>query len=294
VDAALGTDTGGSVREPASYCGVVGFKPSFGALSPVGCMPNVIQFDQIGIIARDADVCRRIFDVMSSDRVRTSAMEHGFYSRIAGKKIGIAECSFHKVVHPDIKAAVVQAGDKLASAGMNVYDVRLESLYAALAAYQAIATAEILKGFSSWERLELGSGAEATGFDRSRLGYEVKRRIIMGDYIRIYDKNHLVQRAKLVQARIKAEFSEAFKHVDMILTPTTPTTATRMHEPGTVSQRSDIFTAGVNLAGLPAISIPFERDGEGMPIGIQLIGPAGSDSRLLGMAQSIGNILCGE
>ena len=294
---ALGSDTGGSIRQPASFCGVVGLKPTYGSISRYGLIAMASSLDQIGVLAKNSDDVEIVFDAIKgkdekdSTSVELEAGEKDF--DIKGATIGIPKEYFVEGIDQEVEKKVKESIEKIEKEGMKVKEISLPHCTDyALATYYIIMPSEassnlarydgIKYGFSDQEVKELKdvySSSRQKGF-----GKEVIRRIMLGTYSLssgYYDAYYL--RAQKVRTLIRKDFEEAFKEVDFIVTPTTPTVAfgigEKVSDPLSM-YLSDILVAAVNLAGLPAISLPCGIKGE-LPIGIQFIGKAFEDKKLL-------------
>lgn len=298
---ALGSDTGGSIRQPASYCGVTGFKPTYGHVSRYGLIAYASSLDQIGPIARDVADCAALLDcIVGHDRRDSTSrnVSHPSYlgslrGDVKGKRIGIAEECFGEGVDKEVKEAVLACGNTLQSMGATLVPIRLPFMQYVVPTYYIIATAEASSNLSRFDGVKYGyraSGCEdmedlyvrtrSTGF-----GKEVQTRILLGTFVLssgYYDAYY--KKALLLKEKIIRGFADAFRACDAILCPTAPTTAPRLGESLSDSMKmylSDIFTVSVNLAGLPALSVPCGKDGKGLPVGAQLIGRAGGDAEVL-------------
>ncbi len=302
--AALGSDTGGSIRQPAAFTGVFGMKPTYGRVSRFGLTAFASSLDQIGPLARSTDDLAAVLQVISGHDPLdgTSAQEPvpDFSASVAslnGKTIGIPAQYLGEGVQPEIAAAVDAAAEKARSNGAKVVSVDLPMTDYAIATYYLICTAEASSNLARYDGAHYGYRAEGVRsleemYTRSRsegFGEEVKRRIMLGTYVLsagYYDAYY--RRAMKARSLIRHDFEQAFATCDLLLTPTTPTTAFRSGEKTTdplAMYLSDIFTVSVNLAGLPAISFPYGRDDQGLPIGLQCIAPAFDEISLLGAAR---------
>lgn len=301
---ALGSDTGGSVRQPASFCGIVGLKPTYGTVSRYGLVSYASSFDQIGILASSAADASVVFDAISGkdERDMTSA-DFRFNpsdaiesSNIKGLKIGIAEEFFEKA-DGEIKNAVLNACGFFEKEGAELVEISLPDLNQLLSVYYIIACAEASSNLGRYDGIRYGHRAKnystaeelITESRTEGFGDEVKRRILLGTYVLssgYYDEYY--KKACLLREKLKTDFDGIFRKCDIILTPTAPTTAIRLGRntsSPTELYFSDILTVPVNIAGLPALSIPAGNDSKGLPIGIQLIGNRFSEALLLRVAQ---------
>lgn len=297
---ALGSDTGGSVRQPASFCGVVGLKPTYGLVSRYGLIAFASSLDQIGPLTRDVKDCALVLEVIAGHDERDSTSvprERVSYSRYLGKEVkgfraGLPREYFAEGVDAGVREAVLKAVKLCGGLGVEIEEVSLPHSPYALPAYYLVATAEASSNLARYDGIQYGFRArgeerlmELYRKTRSKgFGREVKRRIMLGTYALssgYYDAYYL----KALKARtlIKRDFEKAFEKCDFILTPTSPTVAfslgEKVEDPLTM-YLSDIFTTPANLAGLPAISIPCGFDG-GLPVGLQVIGRPFEEGRLL-------------
>lgn len=288
----IGSDTGGSIREPASFCGVVGLKPTYGAISRYGLVAFASSLDQIGPFGRCIKDAAMLFDAIkgsdaydaTSANVALESIADRLNGNISGLKIGIPAEYFGEGVEPDVKRLVMNAARELEKSGAKLVNISLKSTEYALPAYYIIACAEASSNLARFDGVRYGYRAAQYSnlkdmYERSRsegFGDEVKRRIMLGTFVLssgYYDAYY--KKAKLTQARISDEFDSAFKECDMILTPTSPVTAFKLGErtgDPLKMYASDICTVTVNIAGLPAVSVPCGRDANGLPAGMQLIG----------------------
>lgn len=301
----IGTDTGGSVRQPAAFCGVTGFKPTYGRISRYGLVAFASSLDQIGILAQTAeDISLLLSEISGHDeKDSTSLPEPGVKqvdcpADLTGLKIGIPQEYLGDGLDPEIAQNVTQMREQMESLGGKVETCSLPMTSYGVATYYLIASCEASGNLARYDGahygyrtdeipeqaedrlLEMYRNTRSEGFGR-----EVKRRIMLGTYALssgYYDAYYL--QALKSRRLIQDELKQAFQKYDLILGPTTPTTAYRLDEKTTdplAMYLGDIYTVVANLAGIPAISFPGGRSSTGMPIGLQLQGPAGSDRRLL-------------
>ena len=299
--AALGTDTGGSIRLPSSFCGVVGLKPTYGRVSRFGVVAYASSLDQVGPFAKDAQDCALMLQAIAGHDPRDSTSVHtpvpdyqaSLTQGIDGLRIGIPKEYFVEGMQPAVEAAVRQAVAELGALGARPVPISLPHTEYAIATYYLIATAEASSNLARYDGMKYGYRAPQTAglvdtYRRTRaqgFGNEVKRRIMLGTYVLsagYYDAYYL--KAQKVRTLIRQDFLKAFETCDVIATPVAPTTAFHLGEktadPLTM-YLSDIFTIAVNLAGLPGLSIPCGFDEQNMPIGVQLIGrPFGEEALL--------------
>ena len=300
----LGSDTGGSIREPASFCGVVGLKPTYGLVSRYGLVAFASSLDQIGPITKDVKDCAMLLNVIAGhdERDSTSAnVEKQDYVKalkndVKGLKIGIPKEFFGEGINKEVKKSLEKAIEKYKELGAEVEECSLDIAKYSLAAYYIIACAEASSNLGRFDGIrytyrtkefsnlkELYKKTRSEGF-----GPEVKRRIILGTYVLssgYYDAYY--KKAQKVRTLVMNEFKKTFEKYDILLTPTSPTVA---FDIGSKSNNplemylADICTVSINIAGLPAISIPCGKDAEGMPIGMQLIGKRFDEQTILNAA----------
>ncbi len=291
AEAALGSDTGGSIRQPAAFCGVVGLKPTYGRVSRFGLVAYASSLDQIGPFATNVEDCARILEIIAGydERDFTSAnVEVPDYTKslgkgVAGLTIGIPDDYFKEGLDTSIRNSIENAVEMLKESGAQVRSVSLPHTDHAVADYYILATAEASSNLERYDGARYGVRADNVHsledmYIKSRsqgFGTEVKRRIMLGTYALAagyYDKYY--RRAQKVRTLIKRDFDEAFTHCDCLLTPTTPTTAFKIGEKVNNPLEmylSDIYTVTANLAGIPGMSLPCGRDNVGLPIGLQLL-----------------------
>lgn len=295
----LGTDTGGSIRQPAAFCGVVGMKPTYGRVSRFGVIAMASSLDQVGPFTRDVADCALALNAISGHDPRDTTSAQGdapdfteaLRAEAKGLRIGIPKEYYGEGIAADVRAAVEDATRQLEAAGATVKEISLPSTEYALSTYYVLVAAEASSALARLDGVRYGLRAEAGDVTRmmmdtrARFGPEVKRRILLGTYVRGADvyETYYVQALK-VRALLRAEFERAFQEVDVLLTPATPTTALPLGERPADPVReysADVCTVPVNLAGLPALSMPCGVDADGMPIALQLIGPAFGDAAVL-------------
>ena len=303
VPFALGTDTGGSIRLPASYSGSVGYKPTYGLVSRSGVIAMASSTDTIGPLTNSVEDAALIMDVISAkDPLDSTTIERSKESYtdlnfdIAGKKIGVIKEYMGDGVSAEVKESINNAISKLKSAGADITEVSLPSLSLALAVYYIIVPAEISSNLSRYDGQRFGYSykearniSDSYGKSRSLgFGKEAKRRIIIGTYVLssgYYDAYY--KRAQTVRTKIIDEFNKVFKDFDFLIGSVAPTTAFKIGENTNDPLQmylGDIMTVAANLVGLPAISIPLPR-GEKLPIGLQIMAPQHNDLELLRMAK---------
>lgn len=305
--ASLGSDTGGSIRQPASLCGVVGMKPTYGLVSRYGLAAFASSLDQIGPFARCVkDAAILLEAVAGHDPKDSTSVEceiPDYASNISleafkGAKIGIPKEYFGTGIDPEVKAIVEKAIADCASQGAEIVEISLPHTDLAIPVYYIIATAEASSNLARYDGVRYTRRSPDTTdaidiYYKSRaegFGEEVKRRIILGSYVLssgYYDAYYL--RAQKVRTLIRRDFEAAFEKVDVIMTPTSPTTAFKIGEKTSdplSMYLSDICTINVNLAGLPGISVPCGFSDAGLPVGLQMIGKAFDERNLLSFAAS--------
>lgn len=305
--AALGSDTGGSIRQPAAFCGVVGLKPTYGRVSRYGLVAFASSLDQIGPITRDvADAAFLLQTIAGHDPMDSTSVDRPVpdYMRALQKrdlkalKVGVPVEFFTEGLDPDVEQAVRAAIGELKNLGAEIREIRLPSTGAAVAVYYVIATAEASSNLARFDGVKFGFRAKEAKdllelYMKTRqegFGPEVKRRIMLGTYVLsagYYDAYY--GKAQAVRTLVCQDFAAAFREVDLIVTPATPTPAFRLGEKSEDPLQmylSDIFTISANLAGLPAIALPCGFSTTGLPIGVQLIGRAFEEETVLRAAHA--------
>ena len=289
---ALGTDTGGSIRQPASLCGIVGIKPTYGRVSRYGVIAFASSLDQVGPMGRSVADCATLLeaisghdprDATSADRpvpVFSDAVRRG----VSGLKLGVPKEYFVEGMDPEVEASVREAIASLEAAGAEVVEISLPHTEYALSTYYLIATAEASSNLARFDGVRYGARVDEAGglgelYAKTRVrgfGAEVRRRIMLGTFVLsagYYDAYYL--KAQRVRTLIRRDFEAAFERVDAIVTPTSPTTAfaigDRVEDPLSM-YLADIFTLSCNLAGLPGMSVPCGLSSGGLPIGLQILG----------------------
>lgn len=303
---ALGSDTGGSIRQPASYCGVVGIKPTYGTVSRYGLIAYGSSLDQIGPLCKDVTDCATIMEVLAThdakDSTSVERKDTDFTSALVddvkGMKIGIPRDYFGEGLNAEVKEKVMAAAKVLEDKGAFIEEFDLPLVEYAIPTYYTIAAAEASSNLERFDGVKYGFRAEDCKelhqmYKRSRsqgFGPEVKRRIMLGSFVLssgYYDAYYL--KALKVKALIKKAFDEAFAKYDVILGPCAPTTAPKigasLSDPISM-YLSDIYTISANLAGLPGISVPCGVDSNGLPVGLQLIGDCFHEKKLIQTAYS--------
>lgn len=298
---ALGSDTGGSIRQPASYCGVVGMKPTYGTVSRYGLIAYGSSLDQIGPLTKDVRDCAAVLEALASHDHKDSTslvrqdtdFTKALVEDVRGMRIGIPNDYLGAGLDEEVKDAILQAARVLEAQGAVVERFDLSLVEYAIPAYYTIAAAEASSNLERYDGIKYGYRTETYAglhhmYKKSRsegFGEEVKRRIMLGSFVLssgYYDAYYL--KALRVKALIKQAFDQAFERYDMILGPVAPTTAPKLGESLADPIKmylGDIYTIAVNLAGLPAISVPCGQDSKGLPIGMQLIGDCFQEKKLL-------------
>ena len=299
---ALGSDTGGSIRQPASFCGVVGLKPTYGAVSRYGLVAFASSLDQIGPITKTIEDAKIVFEaIRGKDEKDSTTVESEFPLpdfQFSNLKIGLPKEYFIKGVDAGVEKVVREAIKKYEDAGAKIEEISLSCVKYALPAYYLIATSEASANLARYDGIKYGvSGEKANSLldvylenRENGFGREVKRRIMLGTYALsagYYDAYYL--KAEKVRTLIKKDFDKAFQKVDVIFTPTTPTTAFKIGEKikdPLSMYLADIFTVSVNLAGLPAVSVPAGFSGK-LPVGLQIIGRPFEENMILEIGKLI-------
>ena len=298
---ALGSDTGGSIRQPSSFCGVTGIKPTYGTVSRYGLIAYGSSLDQIGPIAKDVTDCATILEAIASHDVKDSTSvqreDYDFTSALVddvrGMKIGIPRDYFGDGLDPEVKVAVLGAAKKLEEKGAIVEEFDLSLVEYAIPAYYVIACAEASSNLARFDGVKYGYRTEQydgllTMYKKTRsegFGAEAKRRIMLGSFVLssgYYDAYYL--KALRTKALIKQAFDKAFEKYDVILGPAAPTTAPKLGASLSDPLKmylGDIYTISVNLAGLPGITLPCGTDQSGLPIGLQLIGDCFAEKKII-------------
>ncbi|MBQ6860910.1 MAG: Asp-tRNA(Asn)/Glu-tRNA(Gln) amidotransferase subunit GatA [Clostridia bacterium] len=297
----LGSDTGGSIRQPAAFCGIVGMKPTYGLISRYGLVAFASSFDQIGPFAKDVEDTANLLNVivghdeMDSTSAKLDKVDYtkALVNDVKGMKIGVPKEFMGEGVNEEVKVAVKNAVEKFKALGAEVSECSLEIAEYALPTYYIVACAEASSNLARFDGIRYGyrtSNYESLDdiYKNSRsegFGEEVKRRIILGTYVLssgYYDAYY--KKAQKVRTLVKEGYEKVFENYDLILTPTAPSVAfdigSKVDNPLEMYM-ADLMTVSINLAGVPAISIPCGKDKEGMPIGLQLISKHFNESKIL-------------
>lgn len=304
VPVALGTDTGGSIRQPASFCGLVGFKPTYGAVSRYGLMAMGSSLDQAGPLTLTVEDAELVHTIMAGlDPMDATTLAPDSYPAPVIKDtytFGVPRDFLKDGIDPDVLAAFEAHVESLKAAGHQVVDVDLPLFEKGLAAYYIVMPAEVSSNLARYDGIRYGLSVDGENlldvYQKSRaagFGSEVKRRILLGTYVLsagYYDAYY--GKAERARVKMREELAQAFKNVDVILTPTTPTPAFTLgakKDPLSM-YRQDIFTVPVNLTGVPAISFPMgtvEREGVALPVGVQYIASHGADALLFAIGKKV-------
>ena len=304
VPAAIGTDTGGSIRQPASYCGLVGFKPTYGAVSRYGLMAMGSSLDQAGPMTHSVADAQLLHEVMSGlDTYDATTIAPDTYPTLEEKPtytFGVPRPFLKEGIDADVLAAFESHIEHLKSLGHTVVDIDLPLFEKGLAAYYIVMPAEVSSNLARYDGIRYGFSAEGKNllevYQKSRaggFGAEVKRRILLGTHVLssgYYDAYY--GKAELVRRKMRQELADVFKTVDIILTPTAPTPAFKIGEQKDplAMYSQDIFTVPVNLTGVPALTFPMgtvNREESTLPVGVQYIAPLGGDARLFTIGKKI-------
>ena len=300
----LGSDTGGSIRQPCSFCGITGIKPTYGAVSRYGLLAYASSLDQIGPMGKNVEDVAEVLSVISGHDPKDSTsfdrepLKFNLENNVKGKRIGIPVEYFGEGLDADVKARVLEAAKKLESMGAIVEEFNMPEVSYAIPTYYIVACAEASSNLSRYDGVKYGysspkfddltdlyANTRTEGF-----GMEVRRRIMIGAFVLssgYYDAYY--KKALQVKAIIKNAFDKAFEKYDAVLSPTAPTTALKMGENLSDPLKmylGDIYTVSVNLAGLPSMVVPCGFDKEGLPVGLQLTGKAFSENTLMNIAYS--------
>lgn len=304
VPVALGSDTGGSVRQPAALCGVVGLKPTYGRVSRFGLVAFGSSLDQVGVLARQASDVAIVLQIIAgrdphdatTANVAVSDYSAALNEDVKGMRLGVSRALLGEGLDLEVREAIENAIKAYSDLGAEIVDIDLPHANYAIAVYYIIATAEASSNLARYDGVRYGFRAEEAPalrdmYRKTRdegFGPEVKRRIMLGTYVLsagYYDAYYL--KAQKVRTLLQQDFANAFQKCDAILTPTAPTPAFRFGEKvddPLAMYLNDIYTVTANLAGVPGISIPCGLSSEGLPIGLQLLGPHWSEENLLRLA----------
>ncbi|MBI4385364.1 Asp-tRNA(Asn)/Glu-tRNA(Gln) amidotransferase subunit GatA [Candidatus Parcubacteria bacterium] len=301
--AALGSDTGGSIRQPAGFCGVVGFKPTYGSVSRHGLIAMASSLDVIGPFGKTVADARAVYEVIrgkdefdaTSHDNRMSNVECRM-SKLEGVKVGVPKEYFIEGLDPEVEKTIRHEIERLRTLGAEIVDVSLAHTEYAVATYYLVMPAEVSANLARFDGIRYGLSRHGRGLLQtyvesraSGFGPEPRRRIMLGTYVLsagYYDAYY--RKAMQVRTLFSKDFEQAFKHVDVIVSPTSPSLPFKFGEKTADPLQmylEDVFTVPANLAGIPAISMPCPRGSEQLPIGLQLMGPFGADDALLDIAE---------
>jgi aspartyl-tRNA(Asn)/glutamyl-tRNA(Gln) amidotransferase subunit A len=279
---ATGTDTGGSIRQPASFCGVLGLKPTYGAVPRFGVVAMASSLDSMGHFARTSEDAKRIFDVTKGQDLNDSTVRNGpFVAPASRLKIGLPKEYFVKGVSGDVEKTVRKAAELFEKEGMEIVEISLPHTRYAISVYYIVQPAEVSSNLGRYDGIRYGSAREV-------FGAEAKRRIMLGTYVLssgYYDAYYL--KAMKVRSKIIEDFENAWQRVDAIIAPVSPTPPFKLGEKSSDPLQmylADIFTVAGNLAGIPGLSVPSGFTKEGLPLGFQLLGPRFSEDVLFSLA----------
>ena len=303
--AALGTDTGGSIRQPAACCGIVGLEPTYGRVSRYGIIAFASSMDQVGPMTKDVRDAALLLQALAGHDPADSTSSNrsvpdysaALTGEVRGLRLGVPKEYYVSGMQPKVEKSVRVAIRQLEKHGAKIEEISLPHTEYAVAVYYIVATAEASSNLARYDGMRFGRRADAKDLTQTYMisrdegfGTEVKRRIMLGTYVLshgYYDAYYL--KAQRVRTLIKKDFEEAFKHCDVIVTPTAPTTAFKIGEKTQDPLQmylSDVYTISINLAGLPALSLPCGFDDDNMPIGLQLIGKHFDEATLLRTAHA--------
>lgn len=305
VPVALGTDTGGSVRQPAGFCGIVGIKPGYGRISRYGVIAFSSSADQVGVLARTVADSARVLEVLAGKDVHDStsldapvpAYEKLFTADLKGLKVGLPK-GFLDDLSPDIKARLDAAAQRLQELGAELVEVEVPHAKYAAPCYYIITSAEASSNLGRYDGIRYGYADNAAQDlnayyegSRDKFGLEVKKRLIIGTYA-LTSKNYeeCFLKAMKVRELIRQDFKKVFTQVDLLLTPTSPTTAFKLgeHDENPLSlYLADLYTCQGNIGGLAGISVPFGKDKQGLPVGVQFYGPILQEAKILNAAYNL-------
>ena len=304
VGVALGTDTGGSVRQPASFCGLVGYKPTYGAVSRYGLMAMGSSFDQAGPLTTTVADAELVYSIISGlDPMDATTIASDTYTAVPQKEkytVGIPKGFLGGGVDPDVMSVFNEHIELLKKNGHTVVDINLPLFEKGLAAYYISIPAEVSSNLARYDGMRYGLSIDGDSlldvYEKTRaagFGAEVKRRILLGTYVLssgYYDAYYA--KAEAVRELMRTELREIFTKVDLVITPSAPTPAFKLgaHSDPMSLYKQDIFTVPVNLTGVPAISIPggtVQREGVELPVGVQYIAPHGGDARLFDIGKKM-------
>jgi len=302
--AALGSDTGGSIRQPAAHCGLVGLKPTYGAVSRFGLIAMGSSLDQIGPLTKTAEDAHIIHDaIRGHDRNDATSLPDTPVTTKQPKVLGVPRAFLHKGVDPDVLAAFETTLSKLKSEGYEIRDIDMPTLPYGLAVYYVVMPAEVSTNLARFDGIRYGLSLPADSIGEvytisrgAGFGPEARRRILVGTFVLSSGyADAYYRKARAVRDLIRKEFETAFQSVDAIVVPTTPSPAFKLGEKTAdplAMYAEDIFSVPVNLAGVPAVSVPsgtVDREGKQLPLGFQIIAAHGNEETLFTLARSVEN-----
>lgn len=280
---AIGTDTGGSIRQPANFTGTVGFKPTYGAVSRYGIVAMASSLDSIGHFTSTVHDSKRIFETTKGEDGKDGTVKNSEFSQPKAKlKIGIPQEYFIEGIDPEVKNSVMEAAKVFEKEGVELTEISLPHTKYAISVYYIVQPAEVSSNLGRYDGIRFGNGRES-------FGAEAKRRIMLGTYVLsagYYDAYYL--KAMKVRSKIISEFEGAFEKVDAIIAPVSPTPAFKLGEKANDPLKmylADILTVPANLAGIPGLAIPTGKNKQGLPLGFQLMGPRFSENVLFGLGE---------
>ncbi|MBI5470063.1 Asp-tRNA(Asn)/Glu-tRNA(Gln) amidotransferase subunit GatA [Candidatus Kaiserbacteria bacterium] len=300
--AALGSDTGGSIRQPAAFCGIAGLKPTYGEVSRSGLMAAASSLDQIGTLGKSVADARILFEaIRGHDDLDSTSLPDSLLTRVKPKKIGVPRKFLEKGVDADVLTAFEETLTRLRERGYEIVDIELPSLPYSLAVYYIINPAEVSTNLARYDGIRYGVRADAATigevYEKSRsygFGPETRRRILVGTFVLSSGyADAYYRKARAVREVLRADFASVFNTVDAIAVPTTPTPAFKLGENTSdplAMYAEDIFTVPINLAGVPAISVPMggvNREGYDLPLGFQLIAPHRGEATLFAIGSDV-------
>lgn len=284
---ATGTDTGGSIRTPANFCGVVGFKPTYGTVSRYGVIAMASSLDSVGHFAKNVEDIEKVFNVTCGEDGLDGTVKNFSYSKEVVKKLGIPKEYFVKGIDKEVETAVREAAKIFEKEGIELVEVSLPHTQYAISVYYIIQPAEVASNLGRYDGIRFGDNRDA-------FGEEAKRRIMLGTYVLssgYYDAYYL--KAQKVRTKLIEDFEKAFEKVDAIIAPVSPTAAFKLGEkvkdPLSL-YLADILTVSANLAGLPGLAIPHGINKRGLPLGFQLLGPRFSEYTLFELGKLFENV----
>lgn len=278
----MGTDTGGSIRQPASFCNVVGLKPTYGRVPRYGVIAMASSLDTMGHFTRSVEDSRRILNVTTGSDGKDSTVANNNYKSSNHKKIGVPKEYFSEGLNPEIEKAVLQSIEVFKNQGYEIVEISLPHTKYALSVYYIVQPAEVSSNLGRFDGIRFGN-------DRSTFGSEAKRRIMLGTYVLssgYYDAYYL--KAMKVRSKLIQDFDKAFEEVDAIITPTSPIPPFKIGEKvedPLAMYLADVYTVAINLVGIPGLSLNSGFTESGLPIGFQILGPKFSEDKLFDLGE---------